>query len=126
MQQYSRIKRFVRQTLGCSCPEYVFDTIECVNEDDGVRRTRIIVGNRLLIYLVRTGAASGIDSVINAALAQGVRERDKNGLNRFRLVLVTSHRDALSGRAGDVFAGSPCADESTHLHIVHPDDVEGI
>ena len=126
MQQYSRIKRFVRQTLGCTCPEHVFDTIECVNEDDGVRNTKITVGNRLLIYLVRTSTDSGIQATIDTALERGVRERDENGHNRFRLVLVTLHRDELSAQAENAFAGSRHADERTHLHIVHPDDVEGI
>ena len=126
MQRYSGIRHFVRQTLGCTCPDNVFSTIERVDVDDGVPNTKITVGNRLLIYLVRTGTDSGIQATIEAALEQGVRERDENGLNRFRLVLVTMHRDELSGQAGNAFAGSRHADERTHLHIVHPDDVEGI
>lgn len=126
MQQYSRVKFFVRHTLGCSCPDCVFETIDCVSDGDGLWNTKITVGNRLLVYLVRIGANSSINLIINAALEHGVRERDRNGLNRFRLVLVTLHRDEMSGHAEDAFDGSRYADERTHLHVVHPDDVEGI
>lgn len=126
MQQYPQIKRLVQQTLGCSCPEEVFQTIDCVNEDDGLGGMKITVGNRLLIYIIRAEETSGLHSAVNEAMQQGVGERDENGLNRFRLVLVTSRQDELSGAAEGAFAGSGYVDERTHLHIIGPADVAGL
>ena len=123
MQMYSKIKRFVQETLGCSCPEEVFNKIDYKKENDGISGRKITVGDRLLIYIISTDRESNIQGVIDSALERGVVERDKKGFNRFRLVLVTSCPDELRSMAGNAFDSSGHTDEKTHLHIVSESDV---
>ena len=123
MQTYPEIKRFVQETLGCSCPEEVFNKIDYQKESDGFPGRTINVGDRLLIYIIIMDKRSNIQRVINSALEKGVEERDKKGLNRFRLVLVVSHPDELRSLAEHAFDNSGYADEKAHLHIVNESDV---
>ena len=123
MQTYPGIKRFVQETLGCSCPEEVFNQIDYQKEHDGILGRKINVGDRLLIYIITMDGQSNIQGVINSALVQGVVERDKKGFNRFRLVLVASHPDELRSSAEQAFNSSGYTDEKTHLHVVNESDV---
>jgi len=125
MQTYPEIKRFVQETLGCSCPEEVFNQIDYQKECDDIYERKINVGERLLIYIITMGGKSNIQGVISSALEQGVEERDEKGLNRFRLVLVASCPDELRSSAEHAFDSSGYADEKTHLHIVNESDVDG-
>ena len=125
MQTYPEIKRFVQETLGCSCPEEVFNKIEFRKECDDIPVSKVILGDRLLIYIITMDDKSGIQEVIDTAVEKGVEERDRRGLNRFRLVLVTSSPDELRSPAEKIFADSEYANEKTHLHVVSESDVEG-
>lgn len=122
---YPEIKRFVQETLGCSCPEDVFNTIDYQQEIDGFLGRKIIVGDRLLIYIIAMDGQSSMREVVDSALQQGVEEREKKGLNRFRLVLVASRPDELRSPAEHAFDRSEYTDEKTHLHIVNERDVKG-
>ena len=125
MQIYPQIKHFVREVLGCSCPEKVFTEIEYQKNCDGVPGRKVKVADRLLIYIITTDGKSDIQEVVASALAQGIKERDNNRLNRFRLVLVASRPDELRTVAVSAFNSSGYTDEKTHLHVVHTGDVEG-
>ena len=124
MQAYSEIKRFVQETLGCSCPEEVFNNIDYQKASDGISGRKVNVGDRLLIYIINMDGKSNTQGIINSALERGVEERDNKGLNRFRLVLVASHPDALRSSAELAFENSGYTDEKTHLHVVNESDVE--
>jgi hypothetical protein len=124
MQTYKEIKRFVQETLGCSCPEEVFNKIDYQKECDGISGSKVNVGDRLLIYIIFMDGKSDIQGVIESALARGIVERDKKGLNRFRLVLVSSSPDELRSSAEQAFAGSGYTNEKTHLHVVNESDVK--
>jgi hypothetical protein len=126
MQTYPEIKRFVQETLGCSCPDEVFNQIDYQKECDDISGRKINVGERLLIYIITMDGKSSIQGVISSALEQGVEERDKKGLNRFRLVLVASRPDELHSSAEHAFYSSGCADEKTHLHVVNESEVESL
>ena len=123
MQTYTEIKRFVQETLGCSCPEEVFNQIDYQKKCDDISGRKINVGERLLIYIITMGGKSNIQGVISSALERGVEERDEKGLNRFRLVLVASRPDELRSSAEHAFDSSGCADEKTHLHVVSESNV---
>jgi hypothetical protein len=125
MQTYPEIRHFVQETLGCSCPDEVFNKIACQKDSDGISGRKITVGDRLLIYIITIDGKSSTRAVINSAMERGVEERDKKGFNRFRLVLVASHPDVLRSPAELAFESSGYADEKTHLHIVNESDVEG-
>ncbi|MGB5307130.1 MAG: hypothetical protein WBO57_12895, partial [Gammaproteobacteria bacterium] len=76
------------------------------------------------IYIITMDGKSNIQGVINSALERGVEERDKKGLNRFRLVLVASHPEELRSSAEQAFNDSGYTNEKTHLHVVNESDVE--
>lgn len=124
MQPYKEIKRFVQETLGCSCPEEVFNKIDYQKGCDAISGSKVNVGDRLLIYIITMDGKSDTQEVINSALARGVEERDKKRLNRFRLVLVASNPDELRSPAEQAFENSGYKNEKTHLHVVNKRDVE--
>ena len=123
MQKYPEIKQFVQETLGCLCPEEVFNKIDYQKEIDGFPGRKVNVGDRLLIYIISMNGKSNIQGVINSALEQGVKERDKQRFNRFRLVLVSFRPDELRSSAEQAFDSTGYTDEKTHLHIVNESDV---
>ncbi|MGB5178832.1 MAG: hypothetical protein WBP44_08910 [Gammaproteobacteria bacterium] len=120
---FAEIKRFVQETLGCSCPEEVFNKIDYQKEIDGFPGRKVNVGDRLLIYIITIDRKSNIQGNINSALERGVVERDKEGFNRFRLVLVASRPDELRSSAENAFDSSGYTDEKTHLHVVNESEV---
>ena len=124
MQTYPEIKRFVQETLGCSCSEEVFNKINYQKECDDISGRKINVGERLLIYIITMDGKSSMQGVISSALERGVEERDEKGLNRFRMVLVASRPDELRSLAEHAFDSSGYTDEKTHLHVVNESDVE--
>jgi hypothetical protein len=92
-----RIRHFVQNTLGCSCPEEVFRSIDIhrnvrVNSFIVLDST-IIIGNRLLVHIAEAGTAGCIEEHLPILVNAGKKERDEKGLNRFRLVLVSDTPD---------------------------------
>ncbi len=114
------IKRFVRQVLGCGCPEPVFEYIQRDRKPElspGIPGDRINVGNRLLIYMVRFNRLDIAKSQIRPLVSHGLKERDGKGFNRFRLVLFLpdiGDKETLAKEFEELGA-----DEKTHLHVLH-------
>ena len=127
----ARIKDFVQGTLGCQCPEEVFDSVDCVDNftaaGGSVVKARINVGNRLLVYVVEMNPKVGVAYITNL-LNEGKMERDGRGFNRFRLVLCTNDRNIVLSMIKDIAPpadgnGSSLElgvgmDERVHAHIL--------
>jgi hypothetical protein len=87
------IQAFVRNRLGCQCEEKVFEQIVI-----GVPSIfpgahpgwdlQILIGFRLLVSLVAVEKLNPLDNDIYNLLQTGKELRDRQGLNRFRLVLL--------------------------------------
>jgi len=119
------IKLFVKHTLGCTCPDEVFERIEYtpnVMLPGGIELDYLIViGDRLLIFVVSIDQFGSLAGVLPRLVTAGTNERDAAGLHRFRLVLLTSHPDPLTEKAATLFnALKP--DKRTHLHIIPKND----
>ena len=114
---YPEVKTFVQGTLGCSCPEEVFDRI-AVDTGAGEVSHRIRIGGRLLVYILDAGRTADVSSAVASALQEGVRERDRDHFNRLRLVVVSPSPGGIAGTARDAFSSSPARDEKTHLHVL--------
>ena len=123
MQTYPEIKRFVQETLGCSCPEDVFNKIDYEKEIDGIPGRKITVADRLLIYMITLEGKSDIPGVSHSALEQGDVERDKKGINRFRLLLVSYSPDEILKLSEHSFDISVYKDEKSHLHVLNASNV---
>ncbi|HMK49190.1 MAG TPA: hypothetical protein VK435_03995 [Thermodesulfovibrionales bacterium] len=125
MSKEAEIKRFAQTTLGCGCPEEVFEIIECrsrVSVDGILIRERINIGNRLLIYVVEVGRSDSVENVIRALVDSGRKERDASGFNRFRLVLAAENVDMVQREADGIFR-SVNDDQKVHLHIIGIEDI---
>ena len=112
--------RFVRETLGCGCPDEVLAAISCQPgaDPDGHRWT-LDVGGRLLVWVV-TADPTSAHTVVAQDLQEGIEERNRRGFNRFRLVVVS--RDQLvAGAARAAFATANSPDDRVHLHVVPPE-----
>ncbi|MFA5866367.1 MAG: hypothetical protein WC891_00160 [Actinomycetota bacterium] len=122
------IKEFVQETLGCGCPEEVFNQIEHMKgepiEGGLILRDRIVIGRRLLVYIYEDTDGEDVqESVIRTLLTAGVHERNKNSFNRYRLVLLTQTPEdnkGLSDRTARVIAEF---DDRTFAHIIASDSI---
>lgn len=116
-----KIKIFVKQTLGCACPEEVFEYIDCQSNiklnDDIVLNYKINIGNRLLIYVVEADNPGSIKNVLPLLISAGTKERDSLRFNRFRLVLVTDELDEIRETAESIFTIIN-KDEKVYLHVI--------
>ncbi len=119
------IEQFVRGTLGCRCPEGVFDSI-------GLRQlpgttavqpvVQLLVGERLLIQCVRPPQEATTRWIEQLAVA-GQEIRDRGGYNRFRLVVVGGHGADLPLELRARFAAAVAGDDHAHLHLVAEDQL---
>jgi len=121
----SEIEQFVRGTLGCRCPEGVFDSIE-LRQLPGTTAAQpvvqLLVGERLLIHCVRPPQDAATRWIEQLAAA-GQAIRDRGGYNRFRLVVVGGHGTALPPELHARFAAAVAGDDHAHLHLVAEDQL---
>lgn len=119
------IKEFVRKTLGCNCPEEVFQYIDCriaVSIDENILPAyEINIGNRLLIFAVGIDNIDSLRSVLPKLVRAGINKRDEKKFNRFRLVLLTASANNVAEQALEIF-DSLVTDEKVHLHVIDKDD----
>ena len=122
-----QIKSFVKDTLGCTCPDSVFDQQEF---DSGIaignidNCEKLCVGKRLLIYLINTESVNDLSSSITSLVSEGRKERDSRSLNRFRLVLGANDVDAVSKQAKMIFDSIKDLDDRVHLHVVSKEEID--
>jgi len=123
MLQKENIKIFVRETLGCECPEKVFEFIDIQHyiklTNDILLNYKINIGNRLLIYIVEVNDTKFIQSNLSKLVSIGKNERDKKGFNRFRLAIVTNKMDELRQIANTIFENAKNKDKNIHLHLIN-------
>ena len=129
MSSECHMKDFVRNILGCTCPDNVFEQIEDKPVvSSGSPHTRsIIIGGRLLIYLWKVKEADRLKEHLLAMLEAGKKERDEKGLNRFRAVMAVDiaaqHLEAAAKSYFSQYAGK---DDRIHLHVVSAADLKNI
>ncbi len=120
-----QIKQFVRDTLGCTCPDEVLEHIDCRAgvkvSDDVALDYEINVGNRLLIFLVTVDDADSLKPLVSQLVREGTKKRNQENFNRFRLVLLTQRPTDVTEEAFAIFQ-SLGADGKVHLHVVGKND----
>ncbi len=118
------VKEFVKGSLGCQCPDEVFQDIELLMENEGLR---ILIGKKLIVRLIplRKKARSITPEKLLQIFGDCQKERDLRGFNRFRLVLVVNDGDdakqrieGLSQKVQESFKRTKGDDDRMHLHIV--------
>jgi hypothetical protein len=125
METSHPIKRFVRETLGCECPDSVFDRIELdgLEGETAIPPGKVVVGQRLLIYLVQADDAQFVARHLAALVAAGRQERDARGYNRFRLVIAAKPVEPVREAAQALFQSLADNDERMHLHVIEPHEL---
>jgi hypothetical protein len=121
MARQFAIKKFVRQVLGCTCPDKVFEQIEDKHVVPAVSpHTRVItIGGRLLIYIWVVNEPGQFKENFSVMLAAGQEERDERVLNRFRAVLATDETNKnFAAEAALYFSHFAGRDDRMHLHVV--------
>ncbi len=122
----SAVEHFVRGTLCCQCPDEVFQSLRIGRlSGSGVTTpvTRLVVGERLLVYVADAGDGEMGKVPIEALAAAGRADRDRHGLNRVRLVLASTWTDAAANPARERFDRATGGDERAHLHFVERGEV---
>lgn len=118
------IAGFVRGTLGCGCPDEVFDSIvieQATSPDPAAPYVRLLVGDRLLIYVIEARDLERARAAMSMLARKGLEERDRYGLNRFRLVVATDQPTQPMTAAAASFADETGMDERAHLHVIAAD-----
>lgn len=115
------LRAFVRGTLGCTCPEAVFDAVAVSDlvVDGRLAGTRLVIGDRLLIYVVGQSVPT---AEVGALAAAGLADRDRHGLNRFRLVIGLPDGGTATDLDG-AFAAAAAGDARAHLHRLPGDAI---
>jgi hypothetical protein len=112
----SDLQRFVRGTLGCKCPDDVFQSVAIDCRED---HTRLMIGNRLLIYVVETTAGKAVSRLVE----QGLADRNSQRLNRFRMVIACPEPTPDLASAKAAFAAVAGDDDRAHLHVISADQL---
>lgn len=122
------VRVFVKKTLGCECPEEVFEYIDCQNEikiNSMVSlKNKMNIGNRLLIYVLDTDDPNVLKGNLSKLILIGKRERDLAGFNRLRLVIVTDKVNEIKNIAETILRTLKEKDEKVHLHIVQREEYQ--
>jgi hypothetical protein len=113
-------RRFVRDRLGCGCPEALLARMEI---DPLPELTRLRVGGRLLVHIRICPGPDTLPHLLAGWLADGVAQRDAQGFNRFRLVLATDDEAAVRPVAEALFATLD-GDDRRHLHLVQHTELD--
>jgi hypothetical protein len=128
VEEKERVKDFVQCTLGCGCPEEVFESIQRtadVRISDRIRlKEKIKIGERLLIYIVEVDSIEALNTIVPVLMIAGRDERDRIEFNRFRLVVATDNVEELKPIATEIFMTASDVDEKVHLHLVLKDDID--
>jgi len=116
------VERFVKRTLGCECPDEVFENTEVLSTivlGWGLTLDAVItVSDRLLIYLLKARPSPALGKDTLRLLKTGRIERDIRELNRFRLVIYSSDPDTVRQEAEMAYKACAEVDDKMHVHVI--------
>jgi hypothetical protein len=128
MTKNESIRKFVRNTLGCKCPDNVFAQIDDkqVTSKISPHTRSITIGGKLLLYVWEVNSPDQLQEGIPAILASGKKARNEIGLNRFRAILVTEDPSTIKIQADFCLSQFMDIDDKMHLHVVSSKGFTGI
>jgi len=117
-----RIKHFVREDLGCSCPDEVFEDIRVSEHLDifDFSNTVYEIGGRLVVAVLKSPDWRQLENKLEQLMEAGKQFRDQRGYNRFRLVVATDDAAAIDSLQA-TFNSLANVDDKSHLHILRPE-----
>jgi hypothetical protein len=128
MSRQDRIKDFVQNILGCTCPDKVFEQIEDrkVVPSFSPHTRCITIGGRLLVYIWKVEGSIKLKENLYAMLEAGKKERDERSLNRFRAVLATEVPLHIANQVQLYFSQYAGRDDRIHMHVVSSEALQNI
>ncbi len=106
----------IRDTLGCTCPQEIFDNYQVGSHISGdIPMVQLIMGERLLVRIVDAARLNDPQKTAMRLLIEGHAERDRLSLNRFRLVIIGSYPPSQAQTLTDL---PESMDPKVHLHIL--------
>jgi lysophospholipase L1-like esterase len=118
------IERFVRGTLGCRCPDEVFQHVEVgplLLPAGGETGRRLVIGNRLLIHLVTALERADLPGWVESLAVAGRDERDRLAYSRYRLVVGSTTEMGDHSSLEQRFTQALEGDDRAHLHVLAAD-----
>ena len=110
--------RFVRETLGCGCPEEV--VAGTVIDRSGAGEPGLDVGGRLLVRVLVGDDLGGLVRTLPDAVLRLRDERDRRGFNRLRVVVVHDRLGEVAAALDRVLAAVGPGDDRLHVHLLAP------
>ena len=122
---------FIRHTLGCGCPDEVFEHIRIDMLPEvflGLPVDYMIdVGGRLLVAVCASADWRQVQQSLTGILRRAREYRDRNGFNRFRLVVAAEDADEARAVLQSVFDDAVSdGDEKMHLHVLKQAALPGV
>ena len=108
--------RRLARRLGCGCPEEVFSKIRIIDLSEHGITFGVEIGGRLLIGIepMQGSDPEKERTKIAELLEHGRKVRDREGNNRFRLVILVEDKTPLLNDP------LPMPDDRVHLHFLSP------
>lgn len=130
MSNTESIKSFVKGPLGCECPDDLFNSVQ-VQENvklnvDLKLKSKITVGNRLLIYMINADDVKFVQDHLSAIIFIGKDEKDLKNFNKLRIVLLTEKLDVVKKSAEGIYGDLKDIlgiGDTIHLHVLKKSDV---
>lgn len=120
------IEHFVRGTLGCKCPDEVFESITILRApapSAATPHTRLVIGERLLIDVVGAPGVKVAGTAVSKLTQQGLAERDAKQYNRYRLIVASDYPTEVLSAARTGFDSVAGTDNRAHLHVLGTDQL---
>ena len=113
--------RFVRETLGCGCPEEVVARTRL--DRSGAGEPGLDVGGRLLVRVLVGDHVEDLVRTLPETVLRLRDERDRRGFNRLRIVVAHDRLDVVAASLDEVLAALGPGDDRLHLHLLPPADL---
>ena len=121
------ITRFVREVIGCDCPDEVVRHVEVRRETTAVKSCpvdyEVRIGDRLLVVVTSESVDVLSRSRLEQVISEGKRARDDGKFNRFRLVVQARNAAEDKEKLLRAFEAVSARDEKTHVHVVGQSEV---
>jgi hypothetical protein len=123
-EQTEDLVLFVRQGLGCGCPDEVFSDIRIELQPEAFAGLPIDclvrIGGRLLVAVCTSSEWRDAENNLGPVFKTGKGLRDQDGFNRFRFVLMTEETERAAQMVEARFHRLTGMDDRVHVHVVGP------
>jgi hypothetical protein len=117
----AELVRFVREVLGCGCPDEVVARTSVDVSDRG--EPGLDVGGRLLVRVLCVDDLDDLTASLPETVKRFRDERDRRGFNRVRVVVPHDRMDLVVMALGQVVAVVGLGDDRLHIHVIPLSDV---